>query len=175
MKTNSAFRSGIFNPRVLLAFALCSVGVLLAMLSLAANPPSGMTGSSDNSLRDTLSGGKHPGPLSRNGAAAVASALAPTGPGWSIVTSANTSATQTNYLNGVTCVSASDCWAVGYYNNGSGGSGVGQTLIEHWNGTSWSILPSPNVGIGNVGTASNFLEAVTCTSAANCWAARLLL
>src|SRR5438128_5538070 len=88
--------------------------------------------------------------------------LAPAAPGWSIVASANTSATQTNYLNGVTCVSASDCWAVGYYNNGSGGSGVGQTLIEHWNGTSWSIVPSPNVGIGNVGTASNFLEAVTC-------------
>src|SRR5207249_1971044 len=54
----------------------------------------------------------------------------------------------------------------GYYDNGSGGAGVAQTLVEHWNGTSWSIISSPNVGTGN-----NFLEAVACISAANCWAA----
>jgi hypothetical protein len=54
---------------------------------------------------------------------------------------------------------------VGYYNNGSGGSGVAQTLIERWNGNTWSIFPSPNVGAGG-----NLLEGVTCTSAANCWA-----
>ena len=27
--------------------------------------------------------------------------------------------------------------------------GVYQTLIEHWNGTAWSIIASPNVGMGN--------------------------
>src|SRR5436305_383644 len=115
---------------VLLAFTLCSVGVLLAMLSFGASSPRGMTGSFGNSLGDSLFGDKHPGPFTGNAATAKASIpLAPTGPGWSLVTSANTSATQTNYLNGVTCASASDCWAVGYYNNGSGGSGVAQTLI----------------------------------------------
>src|SRR2546422_9236332 len=42
MKKNPASQSGLFNPRVLLAFTLCSVGVGLAILgSLAANPPSG--------------------------------------------------------------------------------------------------------------------------------------
>src|SRR5215472_2059682 len=39
MKEISAPPSGFFNRRVLLANALCLVGVLLAMLSFAANPP----------------------------------------------------------------------------------------------------------------------------------------
>ena len=42
-------------------------------------------------------------------------------------TSANTSATQTNYLNGVTCVSASDCRTVGSYYNANFQQ---QTLVE---------------------------------------------
>ena len=43
-----------------------------------------------------------------------------------------------NRLNGLAVVSPDDIWAVG----------VGcldlETLIEHWNGTAWSIVPSPN-------------------------------
>jgi len=39
MKKKSTSQSGIFNPRVLLAFTLCSVGALLAMVSLATTPP----------------------------------------------------------------------------------------------------------------------------------------
>ena len=39
-RKNSASQSGVFNSRVLLAFALCSAGVLLAMLSFAAPTPS---------------------------------------------------------------------------------------------------------------------------------------
>ena len=81
--------------------------------------------------------------------------------GWSIVTSPN-SGTAENDLYGVTCVSASDCWAVGdYYNNF-----VDQTLIEHWNGISWSVVvPSPNFG-----TVNNHLYGVACASTSNCWA-----
>src|SRR5207244_225955 len=41
MQKNSSSESGLFNPRVLIAFALCSAGVLLAMFSFA-----GMTDSS---------------------------------------------------------------------------------------------------------------------------------
>jgi hypothetical protein len=36
MKRNSTSQSGLFNPRALVAFALCSVGTLLAMVSFAA-------------------------------------------------------------------------------------------------------------------------------------------
>ena len=82
------------------------------------------------------------------------------GTSWSIVSSPNTSATQNNYLEGVTCVSATDCWAVGYYLNS-----YNQTLIEQWNGTSWSIVSSPNAS-----TLYNYLYSVTCVSATDCWA-----
>ena len=41
MKRNLFLQSGIFNPRTLFAFSLCSVGVWLAMLSFASSPPTG--------------------------------------------------------------------------------------------------------------------------------------
>ncbi len=41
MKKNPASQSGLFNRRVLLAFCLCSVGALLAMLSFASTSSSG--------------------------------------------------------------------------------------------------------------------------------------
>ena len=84
------------------------------------------------------------------------------GTSWTIVTSSNTSPNQYNELHGVTCSSASDCWAVGFYYNGSY-----QTLIEHWNGSSWAIVTSPNTSA----TQWNQLYAVTCTSTSDCWAA----
>src|SRR5947209_20020028 len=40
MKKNLSSQSGIFNPRILLAFVLCSFGVLLAMFSFGATPRS---------------------------------------------------------------------------------------------------------------------------------------
>src|SRR5205809_6852959 len=41
MRKNPASESGLFNPRTLIAFSLCSVGVLLAMFSFASTPSSG--------------------------------------------------------------------------------------------------------------------------------------
>ena len=41
MKKNSASQSGVFNLRVLTAFALCSAGVMLALLSFASTPSGG--------------------------------------------------------------------------------------------------------------------------------------
>src|SRR5207247_800044 len=70
----------------------------------------------------------------------------------------NTSATQNNYLFGVTCASAAQCWAVGSFFNGSST----QALIERWDGTSWAIAISPAAGIDLLG--------VTCVSASQCWA-----
>jgi hypothetical protein len=40
-------------------------------------------------------------------------------------------------------------------------SGVPQTLIESWNGTSWSIVPNPTV-------MSGYLDGVSCVSATAC-------
>ena len=63
------------------------------------------------------------------------------GTAWSKVTSPNSSSTQANVLNGVSCTSASSCGAVGYYVNNLG---LSQTLAERWNGTSWTKVSSPN-------------------------------
>jgi len=82
------------------------------------------------------------------------------GTSWSVVSSPNVG-TQTNELLGVTAVSASDIWAVGDFNNGTGP----QTLIEHWNGTSWSVVSSPNVS-----GASNEPLAVAAVSTTDVWA-----
>ena len=41
MRKKSSSESGAFNPRILVAFLLCSVGAMLAMVSLAATPPNG--------------------------------------------------------------------------------------------------------------------------------------
>ena len=73
--------------------------------------------------------------------APVGPPLSPVAAGWSIVSSPNPGTSPYNFLSGVTCTSASQCWAVGYYVNGSG---FGQTLIEQWDGTSWSVVASPN-------------------------------
>ena len=85
------------------------------------------------------------------------------GTSWAIVSSPNTSATDYNSLSGVTCVSASECWAVGYYYGLD--DLISQTLIERWDGTSWAIVNSPNTN-----TQSNVLLGVTCGSASDCWA-----
>src|SRR2546422_9965724 len=54
---------------------------------------------------------------------------------WSVVPSPNGSSS--SGLSGVAVVSASDIWAVGSSGNQMSGA---QTLIEHWNGSSWSVV-----------------------------------
>jgi hypothetical protein len=83
------------------------------------------------------------------------------GTNWSVVPSPNIgSASDQNYLSGVSCTSATACTAVGYHYNG-----VFKTLIESWNGTSWSVVPSPSPGGVNDG-----LYGVSCMSATACTA-----
>jgi hypothetical protein len=42
------------------------------------------------------------------------------------------------------------------------------TLIEHWNGTSWSVVPSPNKN--TTGSAINELNAITMLPTGLVWA-----
>src|SRR6476469_7210330 len=149
MQKNAVSQSGIFNPRVLLAFTLCSVGALLAMFSLAATP----------SVETTHANTSMPQPAASQSMPLVSGAQSND---WSIVSSPNTSATEHNALRGVTCVSASECWAVCYYLT----ENASQTLIERWDGISWSIVSSPNTSA----TDYNSLSGVTCVSASECWA-----
>ena len=81
------------------------------------------------------------------------------GTSWSIVSSPNPNPapTKDTALHGIAAVSADDIWAVGA-GNFSTVSGTA-TLIEHWYGTSWTIVSSPDPG-----TATNALFAVTALS-----------
>jgi hypothetical protein len=81
------------------------------------------------------------------------------GVAWTIDTSAN-SGTGANNLAGVSCVSNSFCEAVGSL---TGTGGISQTLVETWNGTSWSIKSSPNSGTG-----ANSFSGVSCVSTSFC-------
>jgi len=51
-----------------------------------------------------------------------------------------------NELRDVAAVGPSDIWAVGMYENEQTNIHQHRTLIEHWNGTSWSIVSSPSPG-----------------------------
>jgi hypothetical protein len=67
-------------------------------------------------------------------------------------------------LSGVAVLSRCNVWAVGSYNNGN--TYQDQTLIEHWDGSSWTQVASPNPG----GSAQNDLFGVAAISATNIWA-----
>jgi hypothetical protein len=67
-------------------------------------------------------------------------------------------------LTGVDVRTASDVWAVGYYDNGS----VKRPLALHWNGSNWCNSPVPGAGLlrdvravtsGNVWTAGTYYNA----------------
>jgi hypothetical protein len=149
MQKNCASQSGIFTPRVLVAFMLCSFGVLLGVFSLAAMPPVDTTRAHTSLRHDRANvSGRMP--------------FASTTSDWSIVSSPNPSLVSHDFLLSVSCVLATDCWAVGYYQVGT----AAQTLIEHWDGTSWAIVTSPNSSVAQ----QNFLYGVTCVSASDCWA-----
>jgi hypothetical protein len=49
-------------------------------------------------------------------------------------------------LSGISALSANDIWAVGNYSTLTGVVRDVYTLTMHWNGTAWSVLPSPNPG-----------------------------
>ncbi|SRR6266487_1869621 len=84
------------------------------------------------------------------------------GASWSVVPSPNVSGA--NLLFGVTAVSESSVWAVGQFINSS--TTLRQTLTEQWNGSSWSVVPSPNVG-----SSDNSLSGVVrVPGSSNVWA-----
>jgi hypothetical protein len=68
-----------------------------------------------------------------------------------------------NQLSAVTANSATDAWAVGTFRGPS--SSAFKTLIEHFDGTSWRAVQSPNVG-----TSNNELNGVAADSSTDAWA-----
>ena len=77
---------------------------------------------------------------------------------WHVIPSPN-AVTDGNDLYAVTAISPTDAWAGGYYVTG----GVDQPLFEHWNGTTWTVVPGPNPGY-------SFIYSMTAIATNDVWA-----
>jgi hypothetical protein len=81
---------------------------------------------------------------------------------WAVVASPNIGSAD-NLLEAVAASSPNDVWAVGSYDTGAGGAI--QTLAEHWDGATWTIVPTPNAA-----PSGSFLHAISATSPGSAWA-----
>jgi hypothetical protein len=72
-----------------------------------------------------------------------------------------TIAGESSSLLGVSCFSATECVAVGYTEKAT--STYSTALAERWNGSTWTILPSPE-------PPGSFLRGVSCSAATECFA-----
>lgn len=86
------------------------------------------------------------------------------GSSWSMVSMPAEPAGIYNQFSSVTAISPGNVWAVGEVENETTGSIVSTALIEHWNGTAWSVVSSPVTSTGTV------LTGVTSSSATDVWA-----
>jgi hypothetical protein len=85
----------------------------------------------------------------------------PIGPcGWRRVPSENIDEPGDNLLLGIDGVSSDDVWAVGIQ-----GGNPYSTLVEHWDGTAWTVVPSPSPS-----DQSSELMAVSAASSSDAWA-----
>jgi hypothetical protein len=82
---------------------------------------------------------------------------------WTVQSTPNPAGASANYLQSISCTTASACTAVGYDTNNSGDT---VTLAEAWNGTTWSIQTTPNPAA----SPTTQLNGVSCTSASVCTA-----
>lgn len=82
---------------------------------------------------------------------------------WTWVDSAGGSGVEgESCVQGISAISTNDVWAVGWTQNGVD---IDSTQIQHWDGTQWTLTPSPNAGTG-----SNQLFGVVALADDNVWA-----
>jgi hypothetical protein len=81
------------------------------------------------------------------------------GGSWSLVTSPNSASGSEDVLDAVSCVSSSQCTAVGQY---AALNGSTPPLVEVWDGTGWSLV----AGV----TGNGQLDGIDCTGISTCMA-----
>lgn len=86
---------------------------------------------------------------------------------WSIVPGANPGDGFDAGLDAMTAFASNDIWAAGSYIRANGNQRQIVTLTEHWDGSSWSIVPSPNGGLAG---STNELRSLAGTSSSDLWA-----
>jgi hypothetical protein len=84
------------------------------------------------------------------------------GSSWSLFPTPNVGGGD-NALHGVDGSKSEDVWAVGYSRHAGDRY---TTLVEHWNGTRWQVVESPNAGTNQYNT----LTSVDALSGNNAWA-----
>ncbi len=85
------------------------------------------------------------------------------GSAWTILTTPNVSEAKAGSLYGISCFSTTYCIAVGSYVTAAG---VTSNLSLKWNGTTWSVLSTPNPA----SFSSSVLSAVHCVAKTACTA-----
>jgi hypothetical protein len=86
------------------------------------------------------------------------------GSAWTQVKSPNPGgATQNNDLSSVAVTSATDAWAAGEYDSGTGT----RTLALHWDGSAWTQVTTPNLGGSSI---DDSFTSVGASSANSVWA-----
>jgi len=166
--------------------ALVGIGIFAAAVSMTAGADASVTSSaaltwsvvpSPSRGTDSLLGGVSC--VSATACTAAGDYATSGGPGrtlieswngtkWSVVPSPNRGGSNGgSVLYGVSCVSATACTVAGAYIHTSTSGGIDRTLIESWNGTNWSVVPSPNRAGANGGSV---LDGVSCASATACTA-----
>jgi hypothetical protein len=81
---------------------------------------------------------------------------------WAAIPSVNPSGTISAKLEAIACPSTTNCIAVG----SSATASAQKTLVEKWNGTTWSVMTSANV----TGAEANELTSIVCPTATSCFA-----
>ena len=105
------------------------------------------------------------GPSHSSRPTAPRSAPACTG-AWNLVPSP-TNGSGDNFLTATTAVSATDIWAAA--GDVDAATGLYQMYFEHWDGSMWTVLTTPNIRNGSVET-DNTLSAIAAVSSTNVWA-----
>lgn len=86
---------------------------------------------------------------------------------WSIVPSPDLSKSGNSGLNSISALSSNDIWAVGAivpgYEHFNSAMGI-HTLVEHWDGQHWSVVPSPDIQ-----AAGNELRGVVALAPDDVW------
>ena len=92
------------------------------------------------------------------------------GSAWSFVPvpngSTNANGQTSSQLVSVTAISSNNVWAVGWTDTSVNTSSFQGTLIEHWDGSQWTVVPSPNPK----GSSQNTLTGVAAINANDIWA-----
>ncbi|MEO5952238.1 MAG: S-layer homology domain-containing protein [Chloroflexia bacterium] len=91
------------------------------------------------------------------------------GTSWTQVAAPSISPYQDSELLSVEAIASDDAWAVGYSIDENG---IGHPLTQHWDGTAWSVVVSPDPPNAEYGSA---LRDLTIVSPTDIWAGGFLL